>query len=45
MGDNRSGSIDSRNFGAVTKDDILGKVTNIFYPRIKRLLHNQSLRT
>jgi signal peptidase I len=32
MGDNRSASSDSRNFGPISKKDIIGKVTLRFWP-------------
>ena len=32
LGDNRNNSIDSRSFGVVAKDDIIGKVNFILYP-------------
>ncbi len=33
LGDNRSGSEDSRDYGPVSVDDVLGKVTRILLPR------------
>ena len=36
MGDNRDGSLDSRHFGTVTKEDIYGKITNILFSRIRK---------
>jgi len=36
MGDKRDGSLDSRYFGPVAKEDILGKITNILFARVRK---------
>ena len=44
MGDNRAESYDSRDFGGVNKEDIIGKVTVSLYPFNKKFQLNQSQR-
>ena len=33
MGDNRGGSLDSRNLGPIDEDDLVGRAFVVFWPR------------
>ncbi|HOR46921.1 MAG TPA: S26 family signal peptidase, partial [Caldisericia bacterium] len=35
MGDNRGGSLDSRTFGPIKRDSILGRAFIVFWPAIR----------
>ena len=36
LGDRRGGSLDSRHFGPIAKEDIFGKITHIFFARVRK---------
>ncbi|MDI6450123.1 signal peptidase I [Anaerobaca lacustris] len=44
LGDNRSNSLDSRHFGAIPREDIIGKVTRVLWPLNTSPLYDREMR-